>query len=676
MKIIFKNYQGQFISFLFYAFLATALLSPLASEQVIPAILDYTNHIAAVIDAKKALAEGQFPLRVAPSELLGWRYPYYQFYSPSTYTFTALVYQWLTPSNPMTAVKFTLWCALILGGIYMQRLSYWLVKSRPAAILAAVVYLTAPYYVTVITGFGNLCETVALGLLPATLYYTIQRYLHPQQTITLFLAAFLWYLLITTHLVTFIYSAIFITLLFFLATCKDWRQWKKLLSAEITIAFGCLLAMWYLGPIGLLQKYFPVANTITNSMSIYSTAPSIFDLFYPGHLEFRGTLGNKHIAIGWPILMAFGLCCYALFNKNRLPSLRANYWLPYLLIIFIVTFLLAWSPINFWHYLPSFFYIGQYTWRLLSQLIWIGTLLFAWAVCWLFKNKMDQRHTIIGILVLVVTASAAFPQIYKGYFNINLSQFIKHPYAIFNPDAYTIEYAGFIDQIDTLSLSSLIPGNILQTNTEYALTQALLHYAFKPSVVMQGTIPQNLPHAIKLKALINNKIVAVTSLKPGKFRWSFPLNKTNKLLRLQFQTEPQVKENFYIPIESLVLTGFQQSSKTLDVKSAQPFCQQQKTLTICKMAVSPTVQLIELPILYYPKVLDITLNGKSIPYKGVVYNNHILTGITPESGKNNIITIRFIGLRWANAVSWLSWGLWISLVGIYLFRRKNGYGHD
>src|SRR5262249_34589945 len=58
-----------------YVFLAGVLLSPLAFYQMpdSPA-QDLANHVSGIIEARNAFAEGQFPLRVAPNQVEGWRY--------------------------------------------------------------------------------------------------------------------------------------------------------------------------------------------------------------------------------------------------------------------------------------------------------------------------------------------------------------------------------------------------------------------------------------------------------------------------------------------------------------------------------------------------------------------------------------------------------------------------
>lgn len=661
--------------FLFYALFAIALLAPLSAEQTIPAITDYVNHIASVIEAKMALTEGQFPLRISPMELSGWRYPNFQFYSPTTYTISGLIYRWLTPDNPITAIKITLWLALVTGGLYMQRLAYWFVKSKPAALFASIIYLTAPYYVIVITGLGNICEAVALGLVPVVVYYSIQHYLRAKNK-TLLQTTLVWYFLITIHMITFVYTALFLALLLLLMTMGNKRHWKNLISVAIAFAFGCLLAAWFLAPIALLQKYLIIAQTFTSPNYFQSFGPALSNLLSPNHLYFHGALGSNHIAIGLPILIGVILCCYAYLNQFRISNSRANFWLQPLLILFFLIFLIVWSPIHFLQWVPQALLVGQYSWRLLDQLIWVGALLSAWAVCWLFQNKLELKQIVIGFLLLIITASINFPILNTGYFNFKLDDLIKKPLAIFNPDAYTMEfniYTGFVNAIDTMQLSSLMTNNVLQFNKIYSLPQTLMHYTQSPKIIINGMIPNATSKQIELTALINHSMIASFHLISGKFHWEIPLTSSvlsrfnnAKILELQFKNNST--KPLSIAISDLELTGFLPKSTTLNIKTVTPFCQQQKTMTVCKIKVPKETQLLELPILFYPKLLHITLNGKTIIYQGIVYKNNLIAGIQPIAGQTNLITIQFTGLVWANIMSWLGWSLWIGLFVYTLFR--------
>lgn len=654
---------------LFYSFVAAALLAPVAADSFIPAVADYINHLAGIIQAKIAFSEGQFPLRVAPFEQGSWRYPLFQFYSPSTYTIAGAIYTWLTPSNPLIAYKITIWCALMLGGLYMNRLAYWFTKSHPAAILASIVYLVSPYYIVVVNHFSDLSEMIALGVLPAAIFYTLERYAHPNNK-TLLQMGLVWYLLITTHIVTFVYTSLFIAIFLLLITFRNKRHWLKLLHVGVGYAFALLLAMWYLAPIGLLGKYIIIAQTYATTKEFATFNPVISQLLFPGSAEFKKNLIENHPAIGWFILSAFGICSYVYLNRLKINNKRANYFLPTLLILFFIAFILTWSPFNFWKFLPGILLVGQYSWRLLGQLIWIGALLFSFAICWLFKDKLDERHTIIGILFVVMAANASFPTLNRS--NIDIAKFSAHPNFVYNTNAYTInynKYTHFVDKIDSMVLYLLMKNNQLQLNTAYIIPQTLLQYAKNPVISLTGSIAKRAEQT-QLIALVNDKKIAILNLKQGPLHWNIELKpvldqfKKASKISLQFKMLPEKKLN--ISIEKILLSGFFDPKDTLMVKEVEPHCELKGPDKICKIAVPTRTRFMELPILYYPTLLEIKLNGKSIAYQSVIYLDHLIVGIIPEPGKENTVQIHFRGINWANKVSLISWCVgMILLFGVF-----------
>lgn len=666
MKLFLRSLQQPFFIFLFFAFLAMGILSPLASNKYIPDLADFLNHLAAVIQAKMALSEGQFPLRVAPLEHLGWRYAYYQFYSPTTYTVAGLIYQWITPSNPLTACKITLWCALLTGGIYMYRLAYWLVESRLAAIIGSVLYLTSPYVIISVDRLGNLSETLGLGILPAVVYYTIQRYYFPTRAALLLQVSLGWYLLMTTHLVTFVYTSFFVALLLLLVTYKNINLWKNLVSVGIAYALACLLGMWFLMPVGLYAKYLMMGSTFAYSDFFANFSPSLLPhLFSPTATITEGISNSimytTHAAVGWPILIAGGLCLYAIINQLSSGNQHADDWLPILFILFIIAFIMVWSPIDFWGWVPRILRIGQYSWRILSQVTWLGTLLFVWAICWLAKNQLDLRQAILWILVIVAIANPWFPSM--RYLNVKLPQFIKHPFFNYNEDAYLIDFKGytkFVNTIDTLVPETLAHDSTLQHNKRYVIARDLLHLAIAPIISLDGHIPAKLNHQ-QLNVVANGSIITRRELKTGSFHWEIPLTaarthlKKKSDLSLQFKNTSKIS----IPLDKVTLSGFMQPAETFSVSKVKQHCKLQKADTLCKLFVPAPIRLLELPILYYPKLLKITVNGEPVPYRSTLYETHLITAITPQSGKMNNIKIQFTGLEWANKISWLGWSLWL-----------------
>ena len=137
--------QGVLIACL-YAVIAFALLSPMASPYVLPDIPDTQAHVSLIVQARMALEEGQFPLRVAPWEHNGWRIPFYQFYNQVPSTVGGLIYKYLTPSNPYMAYLIVIWLSLTVAALFIYRTSFYLTSSVPASVLAGTIYIAAPYF--------------------------------------------------------------------------------------------------------------------------------------------------------------------------------------------------------------------------------------------------------------------------------------------------------------------------------------------------------------------------------------------------------------------------------------------------------------------------------------------------------------------------------------------------
>lgn len=686
MKITFNSWRHRVSLLLLFTCIAATLLAPLSSNLVFPLISDTFNHLAYIAQAKIALHEGQFPLRVLPLEQDGWRYPGFLFYSSSAYTIAGLIYTWLTPSNPFVAYKITIWLAFVAGGIYMYRLAYWLVKNRIAAILASIAYLLSPYHFIIINHLSAFTEALAFGILPIVIYYTLQHFYYPKLK-SFLQASLFWYLLATIHFITFFYSALFIALWLFLIAIKK-STWKNFFKAGGTFIFGCLLAVWSLAPMASLGKYFIVNRTFQTPDYFYSFSPKISTLLSAGaniagkvvdpdsSILFENTVLAVHPSIGIAIIIAAILAIYAIINNAFSKNRRADFLLAPTVLVFIIAFVLAWSPINFWRWLPHQLMAVQYSWRLLGQVMWLGALLFAWALCWLFRNKLDAKHLVLGILLLILSTSAWTPMGEVTFTKVD--SFLKKPMLVFNTPAYLIDarlfnkFTTLVDDeiIDELMLP-MVPvdnrfGDHLNLNQAINISPRFLKSAFSPSIFLQGEIPANYEHNLQLAAVINGKVAAIQNLTPGVFNWNIPLNKyakTNNKVSVLFKLNgPNVTEKTLVPINAVVLRGKFNPAQIVSVKQTQTHCTQQGETTLCKWRVPAAAKLIELPAIYYPDLLRIKLNGKPVGYISVFHQGRLIAAIAPEAGKMNSIEIQFAGLMWANYLSSAMWQLWLILL--------------
>lgn len=668
-----SSHQYYFWIFLFYAVIAAALIAPIASQKYIPSMADFINHLGEIIQAKNALAAKQFPLRIASS----WAYPIFQFYSPSTYLFAGLIYWLLTPSNPLLAYQLITWISLVIGGIYLSRSAYWFTRNQPASFLAGVVYMAAPYNILTQFRIGDLNEGVALGILPAVLFYSLLYFTKPSTHKNLLKLAVSYYLLMTTHLVTCVYFSVFMLLLLFLVSIKNPHHFKNSISVLIAYAWGVLLGAWFLVPVIFFQKYLYVSGTYQTTDNLMSFNPYLANLFSLSALITKGSksaVATLHPALGWPLMIGFGVCFYLICNRIKTSTIRGNYWLPFLVICFAVTFFCAWSPVNFWKWVFPMFRIAQYSWRLLGQVMWLGALLFAFAIVYLFNSKLDKRHVLIGTFLILMSVNAWF--VSPNNFFMSLDDFKKNPFLVYNSNAYLInfeQYPNFVSEVNNLSLDI---NNFSNLDVPIGIPHPLLKIIPLPEIIVEGKI-ETVEKNLTWNATSNNTKMGGGGIHNGQFTWKIPIAVNSpgneNILHIKFDIYKNGKKLshwFKNPIEKVTLTGFIPAEQVINFKKAQEGCHSTGKLTDCKIMIPAKTKTLELPYYYYPRLLKVTLNGKNVDYRGIVDGNSLLVGITPIPNIENNISIEFQGIKWANFLSIFAWILWLFYL-IFVNRKKS-----
>jgi hypothetical protein len=134
--------------------------------------VDQFNHLKHTQSAAEALLSGQFPPRVSPVLTEGLGNPYHQFYSPLAHSVMAaasivlgdVVLGYSVTQVMMTAIAFFHACLL---GLYLTR-------SGPCSAFAGFVFVTAPYLAVDRTVLGSSPEHFAFCLLPAVLYWNLR----------------------------------------------------------------------------------------------------------------------------------------------------------------------------------------------------------------------------------------------------------------------------------------------------------------------------------------------------------------------------------------------------------------------------------------------------------------------------------------------------------------------
>lgn len=529
-RYLIEKYK-EFLAWVLFAIFSIGILSPIASNEYFPKSADYANHIVLISQAKKALDNNQnLPLRTAPDLYQRWNYPIYQFYSPLVYQVAGSIHKWVTPDNPWIAFKITIWFALIFAGIFTFRLTQCFVPSPTIALLTAVSYLMSPFLLVNINARGDFTESIALCILPCILYFCVK--LHEKFSfLYFFLCAFAWCALAETHLVTFLFSSIFIGLFMLGIHWQSSVPISRLLALSLAYIFSWLLACWYLAPIILLEPYLYTHYVLNNPFTANWINP-ISTLLSPVAISPVPLPGNDklsfpfYVGIGWPVLLAAGFAFYKLITEGiaRIPT-----FIILLLALMMLAFFATWSPVDFWQYLPLAFCSLQFGYRLIIQIMWMGTLLFAWGINQLFDQQFTIRHFILGVL-LIGAANGSWLMTNQSS-HLTLKKLVEQPQLYeWGARSYVMNSINFHTQSQTITPVTKTEKNCQHkqnallcqlTITQKSLVQLpALYYPAMLDVKVNGKSSkyQSLPLGKKPKEywMINPMLLAL-NLKPGNY---------------------------------------------------------------------------------------------------------------------------------------------------------------
>jgi hypothetical protein len=349
--------------------------------------------VASVVEARNALRETQFPIRVAPNQLGSARYPFFQFYGNLPYTAAGLI-DLIPGVGPYNAWKAVMFAALVCGGTYTLRCATLMLgrrRGRAGGVVAGVAFMSAPYMLTDVFARGAFTESVAFNLLPAMFFYSFRAFLKPGARNVVF-AAIAWGLVGLSHNITYVFASIFLSLLVLSFVRFDRRYARRVIRLGVTCAIQAAMLAWYFVP----QAYVLDALNITaetraqpqsRTLGRVPLSVMLAPTRTPPPTAPETALG---LQIGWPILA--GVICAAAM-RWRQPVTRR------LLALFALACFMAWSPIDFWRRLPETLRFVQFPYRLLAFATLFGSILLAFAVSW--------RRSWLAIFVLGLVGFSA-----------------------------------------------------------------------------------------------------------------------------------------------------------------------------------------------------------------------------------------------------------------------------
>lgn len=355
---------------------------------------DLWNFLGGVVEARNALVEGQFPIRVAPHQLEGQRYPVFQFYANLPYTVAGAV---LEPDgrNPYAAWKWTFFAALVIGGLSLHRLVWRWTRSQPAAIASVAVFLSAPYLMTNLNDRGAVAEAFGLCLLPSALLATWTCLTRPGWWRPA-VCAIAWTALGLTHNITYLYGATFVGMLILSMLRPRRRQLRRVGRLGLAAVLHALLLAWYVAPQLVLMPDLAIASNLTSPGWSAELVPLSILLWPVCRTPDMSTIPRLGLQIGWLVMAGLVAAAVVHWRARRRPvrgadgekfaiapstrrDLRRGLMVR-LLTLSVVAIALLWNPVDLWPLVPKPFYFIQFTYRLLGFVLLFGALLMGLAI--------------------------------------------------------------------------------------------------------------------------------------------------------------------------------------------------------------------------------------------------------------------------------------------------------
>lgn len=370
-------------------------------------------HLLRILELTEQLRHGVFYPRWSENLYFGYGYPVFHFYSPlSYYVITTFHLLGLTLIDALK-LFFALCFPLAAVGMYLfARATFaplvthaW--QKETAAVVAAIAYAAAPYFVLDVYVRGATAEMLAMALLPFLLW-ALRRTVNTREWSNVALFALLLALLILSHNLTTFLAVPFVggfalLLLFFLPT------WQARTRAGLRLGVGGFvgvgLAAFYWVPaffemplVYVGQRAFADAPLRERLNEHFLSLERLIDFaWFYRFLEAPWPLGIAGI-----VLAALGLGAMWHWLKRPL-KLEFVYWG---FVVALVTFALTRAAEPLWLALPSLWVI-QFPWRL--TVFWsLGIALSVGLVGVALARVLAKRPALVwlGALILILNLLA------------------------------------------------------------------------------------------------------------------------------------------------------------------------------------------------------------------------------------------------------------------------------
>lgn len=339
-------------------------------------------HIARIAQSAQILKEKQISFRWLSNWNFAYGYPVFVYVYSLPYYFAALLS--FFPLTYEAIFKILLYLSLVASAVTFF-LSVRLKFSSLGAFVGSVFYISAPYRFADIYERGALGEALSFIFLPFLFFSPV--ILEKYQTFGRILTAFIVFILITTHSLTFL---VFIvpTIIYSLLVFKS--EAKMYLIFGCSIFLGLMLASFQWMPMVFEQKYVNLDHTYYN--------------LYRGHLITPYQLlriPQAGVNIGTGIQLGIAQSLVIIIALVYLVFKRSIFFFFLLLSVIIASYLTTTASAPIWEFVEPLQKL-LFPWRFLTYTTFASALMAAYLASKSYNNYFKIPAIIILLIIAIV----------------------------------------------------------------------------------------------------------------------------------------------------------------------------------------------------------------------------------------------------------------------------------
>ncbi len=353
---------------------------------------DGIQHIARLMGTYQTITEGEFPPVIMSNFCNGFGYSWNIFYSPIT-AFVPLIFSLITNSFELMLKLFMI-LVTFLSGIAMYEFVKKVTKNKYAGMLAAIIYILAPYRLTDMYMRIAIAELTSFIFLPIVFHGIYNIFNSEEKSMKKSLILTLGAVgIILTHTVIAMYTAIicFIYVIVNIKKLKEKQVWKMI---GINVLLIILLTSFYLLPM--------LEHKLTTE----------YEVFQPGRMERTDDLilkkvdvtdllytPNGHFSYEIGLVSLIGIVFTLLVYKKIEKENRKIYYFSITLGCICIIMSLRFFPFE---KLPAILKMIQFSFRLLEFSSFFFAFVAAINYSLLIKNFKVKDVFVLGLIAFLL----------------------------------------------------------------------------------------------------------------------------------------------------------------------------------------------------------------------------------------------------------------------------------